>query len=66
MRLKVPLYGSPRLFWCYGDEDFMGLVKKILLKSKHSRSMERVLIFKYRLFAYLHSVALAGLAAAVL
>ena len=66
VRLKVPLYGSPRLFWCYGDEDFMGLVKKILLKSKHSRSMERVLIFKYRLFAYLHSVALAGLAAAVL
>jgi hypothetical protein len=58
VRDKVPLYGSPRLFWCYGDEDFMGLVKRIAIMSKHPRSLERVLLMKYRLYAHLHGVAL--------
>ena len=58
VRHKSPLYGSPRLFWCYGDEDFVGIVKRIALQTKHPRSLERVLLAKYRLYSYLHSVAL--------
>ena len=26
---KVPMFGSPKTFWCYGDEDFVGIVKRI-------------------------------------
>ena len=26
-------YGNPKHWWCYSDEDFMGIMKKIVLKS---------------------------------
>jgi len=60
---KIPMYGSPRLYWCYADEDFVGLIKRIAWLSRHPRSFERVLLMKYRLRAHLHAVALeaAGL-----
>ena len=55
---KIQLWGSPRNFWCYGDEDFVGLVKRIAVMTKHPRSLERVLLKKFRLFAALHAYAL--------
>ena len=57
---KILLWGSPRGFWCYADEDFVGLVKRIAVQTKHPRTMERVLLEKYRLFADLHAYALAN------
>ena len=56
---KTRMFGSPRNFWCYSDEDFMGLVKKICMQSRHPRSFERVLLAKYRLYCALHDVGLA-------
>ncbi len=57
---KVPLFGSPRLFWCYADEDFVGLIKRIAMQTKNPRTMEKVLLTKYRLYASLHALALAS------
>ena len=57
---KVPMWGSPKSFWCYGDEDFVGIIKRIALQTKHPRTMEQVLLAKYRLFAGLHAHALAA------
>jgi hypothetical protein len=57
---KVPLYGSPRLSWCYGDEDFVGLIKRIALCTKNSRTLEKVLLSKYRLYAWLHAAAVSA------
>ena len=56
----VEIYGSPRSFWCYGDEDFVGFIKRIAMKSSHPRSIDNVLANKYRLFSALHSIALAA------
>ena len=55
---KVPLYGTPRLFWCYADEDFVGLIKRIAMQTKNRRTLEKTLLAKYRLFASLHALAL--------
>ena len=55
---KIQLWGSPRNFWCYADEDFVGLVKRIAVMTKHPRSLENVLLQKYKLFAALHAYAL--------
>ena len=55
---KIQLWGSPRNFWCYADEDFVGLVKRIAVMTKHPRSLENVLLQKYRLYAALHAYAL--------
>ena len=61
VRHKVVLYGSPRLFWCYADEDFVGVIKRIALRTKNSRTVDKVLVAKYRLFASLHAEALRSL-----
>jgi len=61
VREKIFLYGSPRLFWCYGDEDFVGLVKRIAIQTRHPRTMELRLLAKYRLFAALHAWSLSNL-----
>ena len=58
---KCLLFGSPRQFWCYGDEDFVGLIKRIAMQTRHPRSIEWVLLCKYRLYAALHSHALGNL-----
>ena len=55
---KIQLWGSPRNFWCYADEDFVGLVKRIAVMTKHPRSLETVLLKKYKLLAALHAYAL--------
>ena len=59
VRQKIALWGTPRNFWCYGDEDFVGAIKRIAMQTKHPKSMERVLLAKYRLFAGLHAYSLA-------
>ena len=53
----VPRWLSPANFWCYSDEDFVGLMKRICLNSKHPASMERVLLLKFRLLAGLNAIA---------
>ena len=58
VRERIHLYGSPRHFWCYGDEDFVGLVKRICVQTRHPRTMESRIISKYRLYAALHAFAL--------
>ena len=55
---KIQLWGSPRHFWCYADEDFVGLVKRIAVMTKHPKTLEAILLKKYRLFAALHAYAL--------
>ena len=55
---KIQQWLSPKNFWCYADEDFVGIIKRIAVQTKHPRSMERVLMRKYRLFAGLHAHAL--------
>ena len=54
---KIPLWLSPKNFWCYSDEDFVGLMKRICTMTKHPASMERVLLDKFRLFAGLNALA---------
>jgi hypothetical protein len=61
MYAKCLLFGSPRQFWCYGDEDFVGLIKRIAMQTRHPRSIEWVLLCKYRLYAALHSHVLGNL-----
>lgn len=52
---KLAIFGSPKRFWCYGDEDFVGVVKRIAMATRHPRTLEAVLLKKYRLFAALHA-----------
>ncbi len=33
-------WGSPRMFWCYGDEDFVGHIKDIAAKTKAPTTLE--------------------------
>ena len=47
-------WGSPRLFWCYGDESFVGTIKKIAGMSRHPARLEYVVLSKARLYAALH------------
>ena len=58
---KVPLWGSPKGFWCYGDEDFVGVIKRIAMQTKHPKTMEQILLQKYRIFAGIHALRLAAL-----
>lgn len=55
---KVRRFGNPRDFWCYADEDFVGLIKKIAMQTRHPRSIEIVLLSKFRLYSALHAIAL--------
>ena len=58
---KVPLWGSPKGFWCYGDEDFVGVIKRIAMQTKHPKTMEQIILQKYRIFAGIHALRLAAL-----
>ena len=61
VRESIGRWGSPKNFWCYADEDFVGMVKRIAVSSRHPRTLEKVLLKKYRLYGALHAYAL-GLA----
>ena len=58
---KLLLWGSPRMSWCYADEDFVGLIKNIAMCTRHPRTIEKRLLAKYRLYAalYAHSLGAA-------
>ena len=57
---QILRWGSPKTFWCYGDEDFVGVIKRIAMQTKHPKSMEAILLQKYRLFAAIHALRLAA------
>ena len=52
---KIQIFGSPKHFWCYGDEDFVGLVKRIAVMTRHPKTMEARILAKYSLLAALLS-----------
>ena len=37
---QLDMWGSPSLFWCYGDENFIGAMKETAAKSKHPHTLE--------------------------
>jgi hypothetical protein len=37
---KIGLWGSPAEFWCYRDEDYIGVVKSLANKTKHPKTIE--------------------------
>jgi hypothetical protein len=43
---KLGLWGSPSRSWCYRDEDFVGAVKTIALKTPHPFTLEQRVIEK--------------------
>ena len=36
------LWGNPRNFWCYKDEDFVGTVKSVCSRTRHPNTLEEV------------------------
>jgi hypothetical protein len=52
---KVPIWGSPAIFWTYRDESYIGAVKKIALKSRHPATMEQRVLEKLRTLTKLQS-----------
>jgi hypothetical protein len=49
----IPAFGSPSLYWCYRDEDFVGVVKNIAGKTKLPKTLERRCIQKLRILSCL-------------
>jgi hypothetical protein len=43
---KVGMWGSPSEFWCYRDEDYIGVVKGIARKTKHPSTIEKRILEK--------------------
>lgn len=37
---QLSRWGSPSGFWCYGDENFVGMVKTISVRTRHPATME--------------------------
>ena len=50
-REQIDRFGNPKDYWCYRDEDFVGGLKQICAKSKHPRSIEKVVMKKMRLLS---------------
>jgi hypothetical protein len=50
---KILIYGSPSSFWCYRDEDFVGVIKRIAAKTRHPATLEQRILEKLRIFAAL-------------
>ena len=48
---KLVLWGSPSEFWCYGDEDACGKVKKVAAKSSHPATIEKRVMEKLMVLA---------------
>ena len=51
----VPVHGTPAGFWCYRDEDFVGLVKYIASKTKHPFTLAHRVLQKLRIFLFFES-----------
>jgi hypothetical protein len=54
---KTQIWGSPSRFWCYRDEDFVGMVKTICAKSSHPCTLESRVLEKLVIVAFLKSRA---------
>ena len=48
-------WGSPRRFWCYGDESYVGAIKTLASRSKHPHTLERVVMEKLKVFCGVHA-----------
>jgi hypothetical protein len=48
---KIDLFGSPTNFWCYRDEDFIGVIKAIAQKTKSPATLEQRIMEKLRIWA---------------
>jgi hypothetical protein len=53
---KIEQYGSPSNFWCYRDEDFIGVIKAIAQKTKFPSTLEQRIIEKLRIWAALEEL----------
>ena len=42
-------WGSPKMFWCYMDESYLGNVKTIAASSKHPSTLESTVLAKVQL-----------------
>jgi len=51
---KLHLWGSPRHFWCYRDEDYVGAMKVVAAASKDPRTIEKRVVEKISLVAGLN------------
>jgi hypothetical protein len=48
---KIKIWGSPKRFWCYRDESFIGAVKGIAQKSYHPLTLEYRVMEKLMILA---------------
>lgn len=48
---QLQLWGSPSSFWCYRDEDWIGVVKRIAARSHHPHTLEERVAQKLMLAA---------------
>ena len=48
---QLGLCGSPNTCHCYGDEDYMGCIKKVAAKTNHPATLEQRVLEKCRLLA---------------
>ena len=52
---QLKRWGSPRRFWCYGDESFVGAMKDLAGRSKHPSTLELVVMQKLQVFCGVHA-----------
>jgi hypothetical protein len=50
------VFGNPSSYWGYRDEDFVGYIKDIAMKSLHPHTLEKRCIQKLRILAALEDV----------
>ena len=48
---SIIVFGSPSLFWCYSDEDFVGVIKTVCQMTKHPATLETRVAEKSMLMA---------------
>ena len=48
---KITLFGSPMMFWCYGDEDYVGVIKGVCSMTKHPLTLEARVTEKTQIMA---------------
>ena len=56
---KLQLWGSPKSFWCYSDESFVGSIKNVAAGSRHPATLESIVSKKCMLVAGLDEYELA-------
>ena len=52
---KLSMWGSPIRSWCYRDEDYVGAIKRIALRTRHPRTIDIRVIEKLMILAGLDS-----------